>query len=260
MEPRRGLPARFWRARYGGVLLRELLLLFAMLWCYRYVRYVARDQIETAFENAETVLRIERLLGLDFEAAFQRMVLPYEDFLRGLNRYYITVHFTGTVAFLAWAFVRSHADYTKLRRVLVVVSGAALAIHVAFPLAPPRMMPGFVDTMALWGPNPYRSEAVSDFANQYAAMPSLHVGWSLIVAYGIVQIARSPWRWLAVVHPALTLLAVTLTANHYWLDGAVAAALVVGAAWWLYPPVLRREPARRAEPDSPEDRMAVARA
>ena len=61
---------------------------------------------------------------------------------------------------------------------LVVVTLGALAIHVVFPLAPPRMMPGFVDTMVLYGPNPYNSQAVQSFANQYAAMPSLHVGWA----------------------------------------------------------------------------------
>ena len=238
VERRRSLLIRFWEAQYGGVLLREFALLFVMLWLYRYVRFIARDQTEAAFANAESVMQFERFLGLDFEAAFQRLLLPYEDFMVGMNRYYITFHFAGTVAFLVWAFVRSHPDYTKLRRVLVAVSAGALVIHVLYPLAPPRMMPGFVDTMALWGPNPYRSEAVSNFANQYAAMPSLHVGWSLIVAYGVVRVARSRWRWIAVAHPVLTFLAVTLTANHYWVDGAVAALLVVGAVWWFYRPVV----------------------
>lgn len=253
-----GRLGRFWRARFGGALVREVALLAAMLWVYRLVRFAARDQVDTAFRNAQTVLRIEGLLGLDFEAALQRLALPHEALLRGMNRYYVTAHFAGTVAFLVWAYVRSHADYTKLRRVLVAVSAAALAIHVAFPLAPPRMMPGFVDTMALWGPNPYRSEAVSGFANQYAAMPSLHVGWSLVVAYGVVQLARSPWRWLALVHPVLTFAAVTLTANHYWLDGAVAAALVASAAWRLYPPGASRSRPPAPGHAAPARRVAAA--
>jgi PAP2 superfamily len=118
--------------------------------------------------------------------------------------------------------------------VLVAVTLAALAIHVAFPLAPPRMMPGFVDTMVLYGPNPYNSAAVQGFANQFAAMPSLHVGWSLIVAFGVITISRSKYRYAIIAHPILTFLAVTLTANHYWLDGAVAAVLVFWAIFVVY--------------------------
>ena len=191
VEARPGLLTRFWTARYGGVLLREFLLLAVMLWLYRYVRFVAKDNTADAFENARGGHVFERTLGLEFEEGMQQAILGHETLVRGINRYYITVHFVGTVAFLIWAFVRSQSGYRKVRRILVLVTLGALAIHVAYPLAPPRMMPGFVDTMALFGPNPYNSEAVKSFANQYAAMPSLHVGWALIVAYGVISITRS---------------------------------------------------------------------
>jgi hypothetical protein len=94
--------------------------------------------------------------------------------------------------------------------------------------------------MVRYGPNPYHSEGVREFANQYAAMPSLHVGWALIVAYGVIRISKSRFRWLILVHPIMTTLAVVLTANHYWLDGIVAAAMVAWAVWVFYrPPELR---------------------
>jgi hypothetical protein len=241
VERKRGLVTRFWEARYGGVLLREFVLLAVMLWLYKYVRYLAKHQTADALQNADRVLHFERLLGLEFEAPLQQLLLPYKSIITAFNRYYVTVHFIGTVAFLVWAFVRSQTAYKKVRSVLVAVTLGALAIHVVFPLAPPRMMPGFVDTMVLYGPNPYNSHAVQSFANQYAAMPSLHVGWALIVAYGVITISRSRYRWLITAHPVLTILAVTVTANHYWLDGAVAAVLVVWAVFAIARP---QEPAR----------------
>ena len=243
VERPRGLVTRFWEARYGGVLLREFVLLALMLNLYRYVRFLAKHQTADAFQNAERVMNFERLLGLNFEAPLQQLLLPHKALILGFNRYYVTAHFIGTVAFLIWAFVRSLRDYRQLRLVLVAVTLGALAIHVVFPLAPPRMMPGFVDTMVLYGPNPYNSEAVQSFANQYAAMPSLHVGWALIVAYGVIRISKSRYRWAIIAHPVLTMLAVTVTANHYWLDGAVSAVLVVWAVVVICRPVEAREPA-----------------
>jgi hypothetical protein len=237
----RGLATRFWHARYGGVLLREFALLAVMLWLYRYVRFLAKGHTAAAFENAERVLQVERLVALDFEAALQQLVLPYKPLILASNRYYVTVHFIGTVAFLVWAFVRSLDVYRKVRTVLVLVTLGALAIHVMFPLAPPRMMPGFVDTMVLYGPNPYNSEAVQSFANQYAAMPSLHVGWALIVAYGVIRISRSRYRYAILAHPIATVLAITLTANHYWLDGAVSAVLVFWAVCVIFRPAETRQ-------------------
>jgi hypothetical protein len=244
VERTRGLVTRFWEARYGGVLLRELVLLAVMLNLYRYVRYLAKHQTADAFQNAERVMHFERLLGLDFEQPLQQLLLPHHALIAGFNRYYVTVHFVGTVVFLVWAFVRSLPDYRQIRLVLVAVTLGALAIHVVYPLAPPRMMPGFVDTMVLYGPNPYNSEAVQSFANQYAAMPSLHIGWALIVAYGVIRISRSRYRWAIVAHPVLTMLAVTVTANHYWLDGAVAAVLVVWAVAVICRPARAPEPAK----------------
>jgi PAP2 superfamily len=238
----RGLLTRFWEARYGGVLLREFVLLAVMLYLYKYVRFLARHQTADAFQNADRVLDLERVMGLGFEAPLQQLVLPYRDVITVFNRYYVSVHFLGTVAFVVWAFVRSLPGYRKVRSVLVAVTLGSLVLHVLFPLAPPRMMPGFVDTMVLYGPNPYNSEAVRSFANQYAAMPSLHVGWALVVAYGVIALSRSRFRWAILAHPIMTMFAVTVTANHYWLDGAVSAVLVAWAVFAIARPQEQREP------------------
>ncbi len=149
-----------------------------------------------------------------------------------LNRYYVTVHFPLTVAFLLWVFFRHHSAYARIRNTFVSVTVAALAIHVAFPLAPPRMLPdaGFVDTLQRFGPRIYSTDTSESVANQFAAMPSLHFGWAFIVAGAYVSIRRTRRSLWAMLHPAVTLLAIVATANHYWLDAAVAGVLVVAAA------------------------------
>jgi hypothetical protein len=128
-----------------------------------------------------------------------------------------------------------------MRNWLMGVTATALAIHVAFPLAPPRMLAGFVDTLDVFGPDIYPADHTQSVANQFAAMPSLHFGWSVIVAAGFVMVVRNRWRWLALAHPVITLLAIVATANHYWLDAAVAGLLVAAVATLTVVPARRRE-------------------
>ena len=121
---------------------------------------------------------------------------------------------------------------SKLRNISIkateATTFAALAIHVLFPLAPPRWFPdmGFVDTLQTYGPRIYDNATVSDTANQIAAMPSLHVGWALIGAWGLVVASGKPWRWVVAIHPSAMIVVVIVTANHWWLDAVVAGVLV----------------------------------
>src|SRR6202012_1329466 len=105
---------------------------------------------------------------------------------------------------------------------------AASLITQLAPVAPPRLLPGtgLVDTAIRYGQFVYSWDGGFN-ADQYSAMPSVHVGWALIVAIAVITASRSRWRWLAAVYPALTLLIVVVTANHFWLDGIVAGLLVV---------------------------------
>jgi len=101
-------------------------------------------------------------------------------------------------------------------------------VHLAFPLAPPRMLAaaGLVDTAKVYGPSVYGPPQTDHLSNQFAAMPSLHFGWALMVAIGLIVATRSRWRWLWLLHPLLTLTVIVGTANHYWLDAIVAAAML----------------------------------
>ena len=161
VERLRGLITRFWEARYGGVLLREFVLLAVMLWLYKYVRFLAKHETADAFQNADRVLHLERALGLEFETPLQQLLLPYKCGHPGLQPVLRDrpLHRHGRVPGLGVrAFARSSTARSAPCSSLVTLG--ALAIHVLFPLAPPRMMPGFVDTMVLYGPNPYNSQAV----------------------------------------------------------------------------------------------------
>ena len=178
---------------------------------------------EGAFDNARDVLALEDRLGIDTELTVQRATLGHPGFIRLLNRYYASVHFAATMAFLVFAYVRAPKLVSHIRFLFVTVTATALIIHLAYPLAPPRMLDGYVDTIARYGPAIYDSRsAVGQMANQFAAMPSLHFGWAVLVAYGVVRALDTPWRRLIVLHPTITLVAIVITANHYWLDALAA--------------------------------------
>lgn len=217
---------------------REILLIAALFVGYRFVRLGLTGHDALALANAWQVWGVERALGMPDEEAVQAFFLQWPDLLRAANWYYVSVHFPLTIAFLGWGWWRRPtAEYRWARRLLTVVTALALFGHTLLPLAPPRMLAtlGFVDTMAVYGPSAYKGSAAS-VANQFAAMPSLHVGWAMLIAVVVVSTMTTKWRWLVVLHPVMTLAVVIVTANHYWVD-ALAAAVVLGLALIITPGV-----------------------
>ena len=227
----------------------ELALVLGLFQLYRWGRVLARGEELQAFENAASVHQLERALHLPSEAGLQAAV-GSEHLLQLANVYYVSVHFPAMVAFLVWGYLcRPRAEYVWARNMVILMTGVALVVHVQFPLAPPRMLPqwGFIDTMATYGPNAYAG-ASGAAVNQFAAMPSLHVGWAALIAY---VVHRTGPRWLAVIaaaHVVVTVAVVVVTANHYWLDGIVALVLLAVATRIVRPAAgpLAPPPARRA--------------
>ncbi|MFI6494476.1 phosphatase PAP2 family protein [Streptomyces sp. NPDC050564] len=210
-------------------LLRELLLVVGLFVIYKVGRQLATGHTGEAFGNAHRVWGLERAVHLPGEGAVQTALLHSDTLVHIANAYYATVHFPATAAFLVWLYLRHPAHYIWARRVLAVVTAAALVGHLTFPLAPPRLLgeAELVDTGQVYGPTVYGAHPATDsMANQFAAMPSLHFGWALMVAIGLIAATRSRWRWLWLLHPLLTLLVIVGTANHYWLDAIVATALL----------------------------------
>jgi PAP2 superfamily protein len=209
-------------------ILREVLLLGSMYVVYSLGRIYAARHSASAFDNAHRLVSWERDLGLPNEAALQHSFLHHPHLVEATNTYYAYVHFPLTALVLIWLSVRRPAAYKGVRSTLMALTGLALIGHTLFPLAPPRMLPslGWVDTGIRFGQSVYGPNSDGGMANQFAAMPSLHVGWAALVAIAMIRVTRSRWRWLWLLHPVTTFAVVVLTANHYWLDGLVALTLL----------------------------------
>ncbi|MDQ0584577.1 phosphatase PAP2 family protein [Streptomyces rishiriensis] len=219
-------------------IVRELLLVAGLFLVYKLGRQLAAGHTGEALRNAHDVWHVERLLRLPGEGSVQALLLHGDTLVEVANTYYATVHFPATLAFLVWLYLRRPAHYVWARRVLAAVTGAALVLHLLVPLAPPRMLAatGLVDTARVYGPSVYGPPQTDHLSNQFAAMPSLHFAWALMVAIGLVVATRSRWRWLWLLHPLLTLLVIVGTANHYWLDAIVAGALLALALTLVHIP------------------------
>ncbi|UUU26243.1 phosphatase PAP2 family protein [Streptomyces sp. DSM 40750] len=210
-------------------LVREFLLVAGLFLVYKFGRTLADGHTAEAFLNAQQVWDWERALHLPGEGSVQSALLHGDTLVHIANVYYATVHFPATAAFLVWLYLRRPAHYLWARRVLAALTAAALLVHLAFPLAPPRMLDvaGLVDTGQTYGPTVYSATPATDsMANQFAAMPSLHFGWALVVAIGLIAATRSRLRGLWLLHPLVTLIVIVGTANHYWLDAIAAGTLL----------------------------------
>ncbi|MFI7004842.1 phosphatase PAP2 family protein [Nocardia sp. NPDC050175] len=216
----------------GGEAAGQLVLITVLYLGYRVGRMVTADDTVRAFGNARRMLGLEDRLWLPEETTLQSVFVQHNSFALPANFYYATAHFTVAVAVLLWLWVFRPEHYRWTRNLMVALTAAALVVHVLMPLAPPRMLPeyGFVDLAAVHGQSVYGSAESGGLSNQFAAMPSLHVGWALLLAFAVVAATRTPWRWLALAHPVLTTLVVVGTGNHYWLDIIVAIGLLAVAA------------------------------
>ncbi|MGY6026939.1 phosphatase PAP2 family protein [Streptomyces spinosirectus] len=209
-------------------LVRELLLVAGLFLVYKFGRQLATGHTGEALHNGHRVWDLERALHLPGEGSVQSLLLHGDGLAQIANTYYATVHFPATAAFLVWLYLRRPAHYVWARRVLAAVTSAALVLPFVYPLAPPRMLAGtgLVDTAHVYGPSVYGPPSSDHLSNQFAAMPSLHFGWALMVAVGLIAATRSRWRWLWLLHPLVTLLVIVGTANHYWVDTLVATAML----------------------------------
>ena len=208
---------------------RETAIVLALFALWQLAARGALRQVEGAFTHAQQIIDVQRRLHLPSEITVQQLALPYESLIRASNGFYLYAHLNGMVVFLAWMFLRHRADYPRARNLVVLLTGACLLVQMV-PVAPPRMLDelGFVDTALRYGQSVYGPFG-SGLANQLSAMPSVHVGWAVLIAFMVVTVSRSRWRWLVLAHPVLTMLVVVVTANHFWLDGIVAAGLLAVA-------------------------------
>ncbi len=233
-----------------------------MLWAladllYEGVRGLVLGQQATALANARSLVSLERSLGLFHEQVVQRILLPSHLAIDGANWLYANAQFTVNVAFLAFLYVYRNDVFYFVRNMFFVAMGLALLVHLLVPVAPPRMLPqyGFVDTIQQVAHVNQDSGAISLFVNPYAAVPSMHMCFALLVGVTGVLLARSRWVRLAcALYPLIVLAAVIVTANHFFLDAVAGAATAVAAALVAHRLMSRIRPlhwAWRAAPDVP---------
>lgn len=219
----------------------EILLIAVSYWIYSLVRNAVPEQKAEALRNADWIWHVERTLGLNFEEAVNHAVNSVTWLVVAMNYYYATLHFIVTIAVLVWLYRRHPGRYAASRLILFATTAVALLGYYLYPLAPPRLMPGghFIDTVKVhetWG-----SMASGNFkavSNQYAAMPSMHIGWSLWCGLTIFALAKAPWaKILGLLYPTATLIVIVATANHFWLDAVggmicLAFGFAVSYAWY----------------------------
>lgn len=240
----------------------QYLLYFVMFQVYKMARkqFILEDNTG-AFENAKDIISIEKSLRLFLELDLQRWVLDRGDWLiRSFNyvyAYYTQAFLVGMVFMALMAPVR----YRYIRRAFFISMAIATPMYMIYPLAPPRFMEPygwpFVDTMAVYGPN-YFSETGLVTANRFAAMPSMHVGWTTFVAIGLMLAIPNRKLGVPIMLGITTLMTLTVmvTGNHYWLD-AVGGWLVISLAYVINRvvpyPLLETWRARRTAASEPQN-------
>ncbi|GAA3489802.1 phosphatase PAP2 family protein [Streptomyces cremeus] len=219
----------------------EVLLLLVSYWIYSMIRNAVPEQKAKALANADWIWKVENELGIAVEKTINHAVDSVTWLVVGMNYYYATLHFLVTIGVLVWLYRWQPGRYAAARTILFATTGVALVGYYLYPLAPPRLMNGggFVDTVLVhhtWGS--MASGDLKHMSNQYAAMPSMHIGWSTWCGLTIFFLASVPWvRVLGLLYPTLTLVVIVATANHFWLDAVggllcLSFGYAVAYAWY----------------------------
>lgn len=213
----------------------QIVLLVPPSLLYFLVRDLSAGQEREAFANAAAIVNFEQAIGLDWEAALQQRILDTGWIVDLMNWVYIYGHFPLIAVSLVLLFGLSRPEFLTLRNALVASGAIGLVCFALYPVAPPRLFaPGeFFDSVAELSGS-YQILQNPKVTNQFAAVPSFHVGWNLLVAFALWRASRfALLRLIAVVFPMLMIASVLLTANHWVVDivaGAVVALLGIGGA------------------------------
>lgn len=241
-------------SRFVTTAAAETALICALFALWQVAGGLTRGRFAGGFDHGMQLWRFERWLHLPSEVAVQRPILDHPLIVQAANYYYDTAHLTLMALFLPWLWLRHRDRYPFWRNAMVGFTAMALLMQF-IPVAPPRLIPvHMTDTAMLYGQSVYAA-IPSNLGDVYAAMPSIHVGWAVLIGLAVVRSSPSRWRWLALLHPILTVWVVVVTANHYWLDGVVAVFLlaIAGAgAMALRRSVVRRRAVATTESAEPQ--------
>jgi hypothetical protein len=197
---------------------------------YQLARGLADGKESVAVANGQHVINLERSLGTFFEPGLQSRLLDHNWIIDFANFMYLNSHFVVTTTFLVWLYLRRNENFYFVRNMFMIAMALAIVGYTAFPTAPPRMFhaEGFIDTVSAVNDN---SGIEKVFVNPFAAVPSMHCGFSLMIgATGVAvsrhRVAKAFWAF----YPVLVFLVVVVTANHFWFDGAMGWSVAVLSA------------------------------
>jgi membrane-associated phospholipid phosphatase len=227
-------------------LARQWLLFAGAYYFYRVVRGIVDGPANVAYQHARDIVNLERSLHLFFEQRVQSWTIDHKLLIDIANWMYVNSHFLVTTTFLIWLYVTRNHAYYFVRNMFLVAMVFALIGYVFYPTAPPRFLPewGFQDTVEDFFGNG-ASQSASVLYNPYAAMPSMHVAFALMVAVPAIQLVRA--RALKIIwafYPLLVTFVVISTGNHFWFDAAVGSLVAVASA------VIAKAAFARARPEA----------
>ena len=226
------------RARFVAAASFEIAVVSALFALWQIANRLTRGHTTGGISRGRSIWHAERVIGLPSEKSVQDLIINHPWLVKSANYFYDTAHLTLMVVFLVWLWLRHRDRYPLVRNTIAAFTAMSLLIQMV-AVAPPRLIggTGLVDTAAVYGQSVYAAIG-SGLADQYAAMPSIHVGWAVLISIAIVTCSPSRWRWLGLLHGLVTIFVVVATANHYWLDGIAACALLVPA--WLIARLIER--------------------
>jgi hypothetical protein len=216
------------------------LVLFAVAdLLYEISRTLAKGDLAVAFVHARDVVSVEKSISIFTELDVQHWALARPWVLDVANITYFHAHFAVTTCFMFWLYLRRNHHYYFVRNIVFAAMAVALIGYVLFPTAPPRMLTdlGFIDTLEKTADVNFNTGAVSLLSNPFAAVPSVHTCFSLIIGASCFFLVRRPAiRLLWLLYPCLIVFSIVATGNHFWLDailGACLAGVALGVAWTI---------------------------
>ncbi|MEX2245603.1 MAG: phosphatase PAP2 family protein [Dehalococcoidia bacterium] len=232
----------------------ELALVAIAFLLYFAVRGSVVDRDSEALRNANDIIAWERALGIFWEPRLQELIIDHQIVIHLMNFIYFWLDFPLIVCVGVWMYFAHRHEYTVTRDAILLSGAIALIIYNLYPVMPPRLLPSgeFLGTVEKYSNFSYQAQSTQAFVNPYAAVPSLHFGWALILGGALVYISRN-WlvRGFGLLLPWAQLASIVFTANHYILDAAVGLVVCLAGIWlalamqrWGYP-AIRREAARR---------------
>lgn len=235
---------------------RQIAILVSVDLAYTFVRGVVDSERALAFAHGEQVMDLEKATGTFFEPGLQAFFLPAQWVIDFANQVYLNAQFSIAIGFLLWLYLFRNESYYFVRNMFVVAMGIALVGYTLYPTAPPRMYPeyGFVDTLNAYSDVGHDSSLAKIFINPYAAVPSMHCAFAMMIGGTGVMVCRHlASKVLWATWPLLVSWVTVVTANHYWVDAALGWLVALSAA------LIAQRLLARARPEAWSFRVRAAR-